>query len=1339
MSTNSTKTVKGRIQNKHNTESAWYIAGTATSPFIPLNGELIIYDPDSINKEKRLKLGDGVTPVHLLPFFAGEGKCIIDVIELPTENINEDAFYRLLIGTFVYNQFTQNSFTCYCVETLPEVGEPATTDMKTITAYYNMSDGACYAYVDSALSSAMGVPVGWYDGSVLLPAAGHAYGGVVTSLDEATLEDTFYLLLEHVVHSYKNGWTALKFIGKNGTGSNAEIFNHPSNIASGDASHAEGQGTTASGNRSHTEGYYTTASGDNSHTEGYSTAASGLNSHAEGSDATASGSSSHAEGIDTNASGDFSHAEGNNTTASGYNSHVEGVCTIANGLSQHVQGEYNIMEEGVQPHQRGRYAHIVGNGNAQKRSNAHTLAWNGDAWYQGNVYVGGTGQDDATAKKLITETELDSKGYLTEHQPIKTINGKSLIGEGDILIAEGSSGGIIDTEKLPTENINIQSFYRAPIGKVVKAEIAVAGSLMPELGEVEVVDVLPSIGKPAINLADETYYVYYLTSENALYVYITALLAIESGMSEGWHKPEDLGVTAHVVDSVEEAITSDLYVVVTRQPQLFHYVKDKFERIASESDLEDYKAIKEVSDSDSNVLDTHSLYRSQGKVAKVEAIINQEIMPNATCDVVDTLPEVDKPFMDASGNLHFVYQRSDDLIYGYANDQLAAQLGLLLTGWFTLDLCLLVISTINLDSALVFGGNISSIEQATDPTKVYALITREARKPNLHYYREVENDLVKGEIGAGYSEFVKTKVESDPVEILPEKTFTIEQDLNALIYNATLSETQSLLKANNKYIITYNNETYERIGTVYRFPDSDFNVVVAGNELLFGGEDNGDPFVVFCGITNDHIFTSIIPHTHGTHTIAIQEVAITLVEEEVIHKIDPKYYDTGSGGSPMTSITYNELKALRDNNSLVPGMFYRITDYECTTTEANTGTMANQFDIIIQALNESTLSETASADRHEGDTYFADTNFGAWEVKYCLDHDASRFGWAKGQQLTCLSNDRRFRLGDILIRAPKMDGKYNYIAENNKQCKYAWSTETFIQQQQTAPIYYIFTTDKVITGDTYYAIGDSSVAYSTYKFSVRNIFEIATVEGDGDGYGIIYYMKDEFGNECPYDFKNITYKGDSITGYDRVGLSADTYYPTFTNTALITYSQWGSTWGVSRNSSLDTSQQGVTYYGYTCFGTPTAWSSADFYITDAEISSSSTMYNIVDGTVSEISYGGSLSANKSLENSISGNVHGCKIARTSYQGTNRYGLSYNIFVGNQRRNILGENCSYNTFDSESNFNIFEAEVSSCLLIGQCSYNKIHINSYEITLEYSYGYDSRITPLEERLAALEGNS
>ena len=64
------KQINSRIQHKHDTEANWYTAGTATNPFIPKAGELIIYDPDD-NYDVRTKFGDGETPVHLLPWASG--------------------------------------------------------------------------------------------------------------------------------------------------------------------------------------------------------------------------------------------------------------------------------------------------------------------------------------------------------------------------------------------------------------------------------------------------------------------------------------------------------------------------------------------------------------------------------------------------------------------------------------------------------------------------------------------------------------------------------------------------------------------------------------------------------------------------------------------------------------------------------------------------------------------------------------------------------------------------------------------------------------------------------------------------------------------------------------------------------------------------------------------------------------------------------------------------------------------------------------------------------------------------------------------------------------------
>ena len=150
-------------------------------------------------------------------------------------------------------------------------------------------------------------------------------------------------------------------------------------IASGGYSHAEGNGTKASKISSHAEGSGTKAYGDYSHAEGYGTEATGEAAHAEGWGALASGRYSHAEGYGTEASGEAAHAEGGNVIASGRYSHAEGKGTRASGDYSHVQGKYNIEDT------ENKYAHIIGNGDPVSRSNAHTIDWDGNAWFAGTI------------------------------------------------------------------------------------------------------------------------------------------------------------------------------------------------------------------------------------------------------------------------------------------------------------------------------------------------------------------------------------------------------------------------------------------------------------------------------------------------------------------------------------------------------------------------------------------------------------------------------------------------------------------------------------------------------------------------------------------------------------------------------------------------------------------------------------------------------------------------------------------------------------------------------------------------------------------------------------------
>ena len=125
-----------------------------------------------------------------------------------------------------------------------------------------------------------------------------------------------------------------------------------------------------------------------------------------------------------------------------------------------------------------------------------------------------------------------------------------------------------------------------------------------------------------------------------------------------------------------------------------------------------------------------------------------------------------------------------------------------------------------------------------------------------------------------------------------------------------------------------------------------------------------------------------------------------------------KNNQTAIDTNKLTKITWANLKAKRDAGELIPGVQYRITDYNCTTVQADTKSAGHQFDIIVTADSENKLNEVARAIRHDGDenlpdatstitdgatikiAYFADSKLEAWKIWYCLDNDTSRFAWA---------------------------------------------------------------------------------------------------------------------------------------------------------------------------------------------------------------------------------------------------------------------------------------------------------------------------------------------------------
>lgn len=214
----------------------------------------------------------------------------------------------------------------------------------------------------------------------------------------------------------EGGWTTAEGNFGHSEGTETQALGYVShaegrkNVASGSISHAEGDDTKAKGRCSHAEGLESQANGEVSHAEGWGTVANGNYSHAEGWESKTQGTASHAEGW-SRATADYSHSEGYNTQASGVSSHAEGNNTIARGNSQHVEGKFNIEDN------ENKYAHIVGNGSSGNRSNAHTVDWQGNAWYSGglelengNLKIKGSSLDIDNGKLLINGSPIEGSG-----------------------------------------------------------------------------------------------------------------------------------------------------------------------------------------------------------------------------------------------------------------------------------------------------------------------------------------------------------------------------------------------------------------------------------------------------------------------------------------------------------------------------------------------------------------------------------------------------------------------------------------------------------------------------------------------------------------------------------------------------------------------------------------------------------------------------------------------------------------------------------------------------------------------------------------------------------------
>ena len=371
----------------------------------------------------------------------------------------------------------------------------------------------------------------------------------------------------------------------------------------------------------------------------------------------------------------------------------------------------------------------------------------------------------------------------------------------------------------------------------------------------------------------------------------------------------------------------------------------------------------------------------------------------------------------------------------------------------------------------------------------------------------------------------------------------------------------------------------------------------------------------------------------------------------------------GGGGEAAAklavSITYAALKALRDGGNLVPGTWYRITDYHTTVSPLITDVRSadHQFDVIVRADDASHLNENGYAAHHEGDEYFATCKLEAWELQYRLDNE----NWSSVAGTFIKDNESGYlmrKLGTV-----EVDGE-TYIL---------WDASEFTREYNITRA--VSEDDEVGTELKGYDPETGKILNFIWSLSIARKFVV-----EGDGQGTILMLKDEYGNQCPYDFKSIQFKRWAVTDLqqDREGLDGK-YMGVFQN--------------VPANISIELEDENVFIWAYT-------------FSSDATGSEDQVDYSL-DST--HRVYGNVLAMAPAAMNGLNDIV---------FYGENNYGNRFgincvkNTFGNNCYQNSFGNNCYQNSFGNTCYQNSFGNKCSSNTFGNNCYSNSFGNDFYQ---------------------------
>ena len=394
-------------------------------------------------------------------------------------------------------------------------------------------------------------------------------------------------------------------------------------------------------------------------------------------------------------------------------------------------------------------------------------------------------------------------------------------------------------------------------------------------------------------------------------------------------------------------------------------------------------------------------------------------------------------------------------------------------------------------------------------------------------------------------------------------------------------------------------------------------------------------------------------------------------------------------GDISKSIAWSDLKAKRDAGELIPGMQYRITDYDFTTTEEDTDSVHLSFDIIVIADSESTLNENARAAHHQYEAreetltgaiklYKTDIEGYADEVDtedYFLlsgmvDIDGTiyyRYDKYENEGGTYENTGRYILLESIDLDSlgVRLDNPLTPVGEGTyvEDGVYTSHSEDSIVAYENG----------TVTVSPKHPLDDRDIASWELKYTLDNI-----KHSSADGTGTILYMKDEFRNECNYDFINARFKVYEITACPKS--------PNLVGTYAIKAGSPGITYG--------TNSKFVPTFG------------------------SNNHDNVIkyDG-LAKIVFGSGCH-----DNTFGSGCYSNTFGSGCYSNTFDSGCDSNTFGPDCHDNTFGNNCDNNTFGNKCRYNSFGNNCSYNSFGNNCSYIKFASDSSASTKYHYYQYN-----------------